>query len=181
MKKILTFAIFTISGGILAACSIQTPIAYNDTIINAISSGDQAMETFATYATETDLAFLEKIQIKLNETKQIQQNNINILESMKPYKEDDSLRQAAITYIINYNTILENEYQEIVELWKNIYERSEEEFTEEEIKKIQNQEEDYFQKMIEKIAKQQEKIEQVQKEFAKKHNFEIEEITEEGE
>lgn len=116
MVLIVLIYSFTIS------CKKEDPVEYNNSIIKlqreAIFSIDNLKKNIDAYSTAYQESSINNINKSYDSSYFLISKNIDLLKSMKPYKNDDTLRIAAIALFNVYIDILENYYKPLIEIYK---------------------------------------------------------------
>lgn len=157
---------------LLAACNMTLEQAwdYNDRVIEVLNDATHTYDDYSTYATETELKFIDKIEEKRITTLALEEEYSKKLEEIGAYGEEKELIEAA-KKSVNLNVeLLKNEEKELIELWKE--EVGE---TEEEGKIREEKQNTILDSIAKKIEEDEKQIAQAQEDFAKKHGFNIEE------
>ena len=101
----------------LASCS--TPADYAENIMDKASDMEKQTGKITEALAKRDFTGAEKA---LSECQKNAEETLKELQEMKPYGENDNLRQAGMEFVDFYNNIYKNEYREafdIVEKGKN--------------------------------------------------------------
>lgn len=104
------------------SCKKQDPVEYNNSIIKlqreAIFSIDNLKKNIDSYSTAYQEESIKNINKSYDSSYFLISRNIEVLKSMKSYKDDDTLRIAAIALFNVYIDILENYYKPLIEIYK---------------------------------------------------------------
>ena len=122
MKKILF--ILLIGGFILSiqSCKKESPVDYNNSIIKqqvkVVEKIDELKKAIDNYnVLPADVAIDEMNVAYDNVIFQID-SAITFIKTVEDFKGDNSLQKGAANLFINYQSIIETEYKEIIELYK---------------------------------------------------------------
>lgn len=97
-------------------------VTYNDTIVDHLVAMDAIYEDYSTYAEETSLQYVEKIEERLEQAITAIKERQAIMNAMGGYKGDTALIDAANTYTVWLIAILNDTDKDrwLVNLWKDL-------------------------------------------------------------
>jgi predicted metal-binding transcription factor (methanogenesis marker protein 9) len=169
MKKKNLFFALLLFVGVFSACKQESPAEYNDKIIAKqrliVEKIDDLKKAIDDYnILPEDVAFA-----KMDEAYNIAvfeiDSAIAFLNTVEPFKDDASLKNAAIVLFTAYQDVVQHEYKQMIELYK----LPDDKFKEEDAKTLDN----LKQTSIDKLNQAFDNFVKVQKEFAEKNNLSI--------
>lgn len=97
-------------------------VTYNDTIVDHLIAMDAIYEDYSTYAEETSIQYVEKIEERLEQAITAIKERQATMNAMGGYKGDTSLIDAANTYTVWLIAMLDDTDKDrwLVNLWKDL-------------------------------------------------------------
>ncbi len=164
----LIFAVMLMLVG-FSACKQESPAEYNDKIIakqrlvvEKIDDLKKAIDDY--YVLPEDVAF-DRMDSAYNAAVFEIDSAITFLNNVEPFKDDASLKNAAIVLFTAYQDVVQHEYKQMIELYK----LPDEDFQEEDAKTLDN----LKQTSTDKLNTAFNNFVKVQKEFADKYNLSV--------
>lgn len=154
---------------LFAACKKQSPKQYNDEIITEQLKIVQKIKALSNAINDYNILPADVAIENMNKAYdslifQID-TSTKFVKAMKPFKKDETLKNAALDLFNSYRDVTENNYKKVIELYKlptNL-------FTEKESKELDSLKND----ASEKINNAFEKFYKVQKKFADDNNLQL--------
>lgn len=170
MRRIIYFLLISIFVLSLHSCKKESAADYNNTIIEqqiaivlSIDNLKKAIDNYNAIPAKDAIAGMNK---SFDEAISLLDSGINVVKALKPFKKDETFKNGALTLFEIYKQIVENEYKEIINLYK----------IPDEMFKPEDQ-----QKLDELLTNSNKKLEEayntftaIQKQFAEKYNLTLE-------